>query len=50
MLKDYGLMDRLGRGLPKVIKHYATKGLLPPIFENGDAFFKVAVWKNEWLS
>jgi ATP-dependent DNA helicase RecG len=46
MLKDYGLMDRLGRGLLKIIKFYHSNHLPPPIFENTDTFFRAIVPKR----
>ncbi|MGI0480761.1 RNA-binding domain-containing protein [Geminocystis sp. CENA526] len=45
MLKDYGLMDRLGRGLLKIIKFYRSNQLPPPIFENTDTYFRSIVYK-----
>ena len=39
MLKDYGLVDKLGRGLQKIVRHYAMSSLPPPEFDpSGDAF------------
>ncbi|MBR8829548.1 MAG: putative DNA binding domain-containing protein [Gomphosphaeria aponina SAG 52.96 = DSM 107014] len=45
MLKDYGLMDHLGRGLLKIIKFYHSNHLATPIFENTDTFFRAIVYK-----
>ncbi|WP_008312893.1 RNA-binding domain-containing protein [Leptolyngbya sp. PCC 6406] len=50
LLKDYGLMDRLGRGLPKVLKHYQEQGLPAPHFDNGSDFFGVALTNRDQLS
>lgn len=39
MLKDYGLVDKLGRGLQKIVRHYSMSSLPPPEFDpSGDAF------------
>jgi ATP-dependent DNA helicase RecG len=50
MLKDYGFMDRLGRGLQKIIKFYNFRGSplyqKSPFFENGDAYFRATVYKG----
>lgn len=50
MLKDYGFMDRLGRGLQKIIKFYNFHGSplyqKSPFFENGDAYFRATVYKG----
>lgn len=43
LLKDYGLMDRLGRGLPKVLKYYRSHGLPTPHFHNDPAAFQVTL-------
>lgn len=46
MLKDYGLVDKLGRGLQKVMRHYATAKLPLPEFDQSGEFFKVTVRKR----
>lgn len=50
MLKDYGFMDRLGRGLQKIIKFYNFHSSplyqKSPFFENGDAYFRATVYKG----
>lgn len=46
LLKDYGLMDRLGRGLLKVLQHYHRRQQPVPQFENGSDFFRVVVAKD----
>lgn len=43
LLKDYGLMDRLGRGLPKVLKHYREQGLPDPHFDPSPDSFCVTL-------
>ncbi|WP_045218349.1 RNA-binding domain-containing protein [Desulfonatronum thioautotrophicum] len=43
MLKDYGLVDKLGRGLQKVVRHYATSSLPPPEFDPSNDAFRVVV-------
>lgn len=45
MLKDYGLMDHLGRGLLKIVKFYRSNHLSLPLFENTDTFFRTIVYK-----
>ncbi|BAZ91453.1 hypothetical protein NIES932_29620 [Raphidiopsis curvata NIES-932] len=49
MLKDYGLMDRLGRGLFKIIKFYRSQNLLLPNFESTNTFFKTTIYKTEHI-
>jgi ATP-dependent DNA helicase RecG len=49
MLKDYGLMDRLGRGLFKIMKFYRSQNLLPPNFESTNAFLKTTIYKTEHI-
>jgi len=46
LLKDYGLMDRLGRGLLKISQHYQRQGQPTPQFEDGADFFRVVVDKG----
>ena len=46
MLKDYGLVDKLGRGLQKIMRHYATAGLPSPEFDQSGEFFTVTVKKS----
>lgn len=51
LLKDYGLMDRLGRGLPKVLKYYRSHDLPAPHFDNDPAAFQVTlVNRNRYQS
>jgi ATP-dependent DNA helicase RecG len=45
LLKDYGLVDKLGRGLQKIIRYYATEKLPPPAFDESGDFFRVAVMR-----
>jgi len=46
MLKDYGLADKLGRGLQKIMRHYTTAGWPLPEFDQSGEFFNVAVKKS----
>ncbi|QEP42346.1 hypothetical protein D5085_03860 [Ectothiorhodospiraceae bacterium BW-2] len=44
MLKDYGLADRIGRGLQKVVNFHREHQLPPPLFEADIAFFRVTLY------
>jgi len=45
LLKDYGLVDKLGRGLQKIMRHYANEKCSPPEFDQSGEFFNVTVYK-----
>jgi ATP-dependent DNA helicase RecG len=44
MVKDYGLADRVGRGLQVVMKYYRERNLRAPEFDADPEYFKVTVW------
>jgi len=44
MLKDYGLADRVGRGLQVVMNYYRERNLRAPEFDADPEYFKVTVW------
>jgi ATP-dependent DNA helicase RecG len=46
MLKDYGLVDKLGRGLQKIMRYYANAKLPLPEFDQSGEFFNVMVKKS----
>jgi ATP-dependent DNA helicase RecG len=46
MLKDYGLVDKLGRGLQKIMRHYTNAQLPLPEFDQSGEFFNVTVRKS----
>jgi ATP-dependent DNA helicase RecG len=46
MLKDYGLVDKLGRGLQKIMRHYTNAQLPLPEFDQSGEFFNVTVKKS----
>ena len=46
MLKDYGLVDKLGRGLQKIMRHYANAQLPLPEFDQSGEFFNVTVKRS----
>ena len=50
LLKDYGLVDKLGRGLQKIMRYYATEKLPPPEFDESGDFFRVSVMRANQVS
>lgn len=44
MLKDYGLAEKAGRGLLKIMKHQEKMQLRPPEFDLTEAYFKVTLY------
>jgi ATP-dependent DNA helicase RecG len=46
MLKDYGLVDKLGRGLQKIMRHYTHARLPLPTFDQSGEFFNVTVERH----
>lgn len=44
-VEDNGLVDKLGRGLQKIMRHYASAKWPSPEFDQSGDFFKVTVYR-----
>jgi len=45
LLKDYGFVEKAGRGLLKIMNYYNNNKLKLPAFEDDSTFFKVTLYK-----